>query len=70
MKLESHQTAEEKRLYKLVRTDDYSDVPGEIVTADEDSGEACVQINKVDGASETRALNFGPNGLRIVARRR
>jgi hypothetical protein len=44
MKLESWQSAEDKRRWKIVRTDDYTDVPGDIITADEASGECCVQI--------------------------
>jgi len=38
MKLESWHTAEDKAKWKLVRTDNYTDVPGDIVTADEISG--------------------------------
>lgn len=44
MKLESWQSAEDKRRWKIVRTDDYTDVPGDIITTDEASGECCVQI--------------------------
>ncbi len=39
MKLESWHSTEDKRRWKIVRTDDYTDVPGEIITADETTGE-------------------------------
>lgn len=65
MKLESWHRAEDKRRWKIVRTDDYTDVAGEIVTADEMSGECCVTVG-----GETKTLSFGPNGIRIVGRRR
>jgi len=65
MKLESWQSAEHKRCWKIVRTDTYTDVAGEIITADEDTGEVCIQV-----AGETKTLSFGPRGIRIVGRRR
>jgi hypothetical protein len=60
MKLESWHSTEDKRRWKLVRTDDYTDVAGEIITADE--------ATQVGG--ETKTLSFGPRGIRIVGRRR
>jgi hypothetical protein len=65
MKLESWHSAEDKRRWKIVRTDNYSDVSGEIITADEATGECCLQVG-----SETKTLSFGPRGIRIVGRRR
>ena len=44
MKLESWHSTEDKRRWKIVRTDDYTDVAGEIITADETTGECCVHI--------------------------
>jgi hypothetical protein len=62
-------TTEDKKRWKIVRTDfggpNGGDVEGEIITADEESGECCVQV-----AGETKTLNFGPRGIRIVGRRR
>ena len=58
-------TVEDKKRWKLVRTDSCADVPGEIITADEDSGECCLQV---DG--EAKTFSFGPRGIRIVGRRR
>ena len=65
MKLESWHTVEDKRKWKLVRRDDCTDVEGEIITADEETGECCVQVR-----GETKTLSFGPNGIRIIGRRR
>jgi hypothetical protein len=66
MKIESFDSTENKRRWKIVRTDDYSDVEGEIITADDATGEACVQVR-----GETKTLpSFGPHGIRIVSRRR
>jgi hypothetical protein len=69
MKLESWHNTEDKRRYKIVRTDNYTDVPGVIITADETSGECCLQVT-ANGTTETKTLSFGPRGIRIVGRRR
>jgi hypothetical protein len=65
MKLESWHSAEDKRRWKIVRTDNYTDVPGEIVAADEATGECSLQIS-----GETKTISFGPGGIRIVGRGR
>ena len=65
MKLESWHLTEAKARWKLVRTDSYADVPGEIIAADEASGECCIQVG-----GQTKTLSFGPRGIRIVGRRR
>lgn len=65
MRLESWNDAAHKRRFKLVRTDDYTDVEGEIITADSDSGECCLMVG-----GETKTFSFGANGIRIVGRRR
>ncbi len=70
MKLESHLSAEEKHRWKLVRTDNFIDVPGEIVTADEETGEASMKLTASDGTSEDKSISFGPGGFRIVGRSR
>ncbi len=69
-KLEAHLSAEEKHRWKLVRTDNFFDVPGEIVSADEGTGEACMKITAADGASEDKSMSFQPGGFRIVGRSR
>jgi hypothetical protein len=69
MKLESYRSAEDKKLWKIVRTDNYADVPGEIVAADEDTGECDVQ-RKVDGEEKTEHLSFGAGGMKLVGRAR
>lgn len=65
MKLESWTSTEDKKRWKIVRRDDFTDVEGEIVTADEDTGECCMQVG-----GETKTLSFGPRGISIVGRRR
>ena len=65
LKLESWHSIEDKRRWKIVRTDNYTDVPGEIVTADETTGECSLHVG-----GETKTLSFGPGGIRIVGRGR
>jgi hypothetical protein len=65
MKLESHDSAENKRQWKIVRLDDYTDVEGDIVAADDETGECCISVG-----GETKTLSLGPGGIRIVGRRR
>ena len=65
MKLESWHSTEDKRRWKIVRTDDYTDVNGEVITADEATGECTVHVG-----GETKSLSFGAGGLRMVGRRR
>ncbi len=74
MKIESWVGSEEKARFKIVRTDNYTDVAGEIVTADESTGECSVLVPKLDDRGvpaadcETKTLCFGPGGIRIVPR--
>ncbi len=63
MKIETWVSDADKRRWKIVRTDKYEDVPGMIVAADEESGECSMFLG-----GETRAMNFGPCGIRIVRR--
>jgi len=65
VKLESWHSSEDKRRWKIVRTDTYTDVAGEIVTADETTGECSMHVG-----GETKTLSFGPCGIRIVGRGR
>lgn len=65
MKLESFHTSEDKSRWKIVRTDNYTDVPGEILAADEATGECSLSIS-----GETKTLSFGPGGIRIIGRGR
>lgn len=63
MKIESWHPAEDRRKWKIVRTDDYTEVPGDIITANDDTGECCVMAG-----GEAKTLSFGPRGIRIVLR--
>jgi hypothetical protein len=69
MKFEEWQGADLKRSWKIVRTDDYTDIAGEIISADTDTGEYCVRTT-VDGAPSTKKGSLGQHGIRIVGRRR
>jgi hypothetical protein len=60
MKLESFHSAEDKRKWKIVRLDKHEDVPGEIVAADEETGECKVKIG-----GEEKTLSF-PCGIKII----
>jgi hypothetical protein len=64
-KLESWHSSEDKRRWKIVRTDNYTDVPGEILAADETTGECSLHVG-----GETKTLSFGPGGIRIIGRGR
>jgi hypothetical protein len=65
MKLESWTSAEDKARWKVVRTDNYADVPGDIVTADEATGECSMHVG-----GETKTFSFGPGGIRLIGRGR
>ena len=65
MKLESFHSSEDKRRWKIVRTDTYTDVEGEIIVADEDTGECTMSIR-----GETKTLSFGIGGIKIVGARK
>jgi hypothetical protein len=65
VKLETWTTNEDKAKWKIVRTDNFKDVEGEIVSADEATGECSVNVR-----GETKTLSLGAGGFRIVGRRR
>ena len=65
MNLESDHSTSDKARWRIVRTDSYEDVDGEIVSADEQTGECTVSVG-----GETKTLSFGPGGIRLVGRRR
>ncbi len=56
---------EDRGHFKIVRADSLTDVPGEIITADEATGKCSVHVG-----GETKMLSFGPGGIRIVGRGR
>jgi len=63
MKLESHEDAAMKRRWKIVRLDTFTDVPGEIIAADDVTGDCCLQVG-----GQPQAMSFGPLAIRIVGR--
>jgi len=54
MRLESWHSSEDKHRGKIVRTRNYTDVPGDIVSADETTGECSIHVG-----GETKTLSFG-----------
>jgi hypothetical protein len=69
MKFEEWQGADLKRGWKIVRRDNCTDVAGEIITADEDTGECSLQVTAANGVSEKKSMSFGVGGIKIVSRR-
>ncbi|HEV2303318.1 MAG TPA: hypothetical protein VGR91_17260 [Stellaceae bacterium] len=65
VKLDARVDAAEAARYKLVRTDSYADIAGDIVWADEASGSYAVRGR--DSTVSEHCLGVG--GLRIVPRR-
>jgi hypothetical protein len=65
MKLETWHSTEDKSRWKIVRTDDYTEVSGEIVSADEETGKYTVKIG-----DDFKSDDLGPRGLRLVGRGR
>jgi uncharacterized cupin superfamily protein len=63
VKLESWHSTDEKARWKVVRRDYCTDVPGDIITANEETGECQMKV-----AGDTKTLSFGPWGIRIVGR--
>jgi hypothetical protein len=64
MKIESWYSKEDRSRWKIVRTNNYADVPGEILAADEATGECSLHV---DG--QVKTLNFGPGGIKICAKK-
>ncbi len=44
-----------------MRLDTFAEVPGEIIAADETTGDCCVSEK-----GETKTLSFGPHGIRLI----
>jgi len=65
MKIESGHSAEDRGRWKAIRLDLMTDISGEILTADEQTGALTVNV---DG--EVKAMNFGPGWFRLVRRQR
>ncbi len=65
MIIEASADAGTKTRWKLVRRDDFRDIDGQIVHADEQTGECSVSVN-----GETKNYSLGEGGLRITRRAR
>ena len=61
MKLKTWYSAEDKRRWKIVRADDLSEVAGEIITADTDTGECRFLVG-----DEIKTLRFKPQEIMML----
>jgi hypothetical protein len=61
MKLKTWYSAEDKRRWKIVRADDLSEVAGEIITADTDTGECRLLVG-----DEIKTLRFKPQEIMML----
>lgn len=68
-KLIGEEPEEERKRYKIVRSDSLTDVPGLIMSADATTGLCSLKTFIVGGDTITNH-NFGPDGLRIVPAKR
>jgi hypothetical protein len=70
MKIESTTPDSVKHRYKVVRTDNYKDIPGEIITANDEEGTCVLSVPVGQGApAENKEFNLGPGNFKIVLRR-
>jgi hypothetical protein len=70
MNLTAATPGEIKSRYKVVRLDDHSDVPGEIIAADEATGECKMRDpNAPTAPANEKTFSFGADSIRIVRRR-
>lgn len=65
MKFEAYDSEEKKAPWKIVRLDTFQDISGQIVTADELTGECSVK-----NGDETKNFSLGERGLSIISRKR
>ena len=54
----------ERRRWRVVRLDNYSDIPGEILSADELTGE----VTAKDYGGQERFYTLGERGIRVIRR--
>jgi len=69
MKIERYHGEDDKKRWMAIRTDYCGSnggiLDGDIVEADEESGDVVVKIN-----GEEKTLSFGPHGIRLIGRGR
>jgi hypothetical protein len=70
MKLESFHSSEDKKKWKIVRLDNHTDVPGEIVAADEDTGEYSMSVPNPDGSGVETKTGCCSAGIALIKRGR
>lgn len=67
MKLESWDSFEEKKRWKIVRRDNLSNDPRWIISADEVTGK-CQLVSEPDEQASAEAVEFGEDAIRILPR--
>jgi hypothetical protein len=70
VKIESWVASEEKARWKIVRRDDYRDLQGDILTADENTGECSLSVLKPDKSGYDTVTYTLDCGIAIVPRGR
>jgi hypothetical protein len=70
MKITSQHSAEEKAKWEVVSLYNGASVPGEIISADEETGEVSMKVKAHDGTAADRTYSFGAYGIKLVARSR
>ena len=64
MKIDPAMAEAERKRWRVVRLDTCEDVPGEILAADEQTGEVKLKIHE----GEERSYSFGQQGIRLLPR--
>lgn len=64
MKIDTTMPEDERKRWHAVRLDSLSDLPGLLVSADEQTGDATMK----DKAGEQKTYNLGAHSLRLVRR--
>jgi hypothetical protein len=66
MKIDPAMAEAERSRWRVVRLDTCEDVPGEILSADEQTGE----VKMADLGGEERSYSLGQHGIRLLPRKR
>ena len=62
-------SVETRRRYKVIRLDNFEQIPGEIISANEETGELSMSVKKVgEDAYDTVTHSLGAGGFRIIRR--
>jgi hypothetical protein len=59
-------SGDDAKRFKVVKLDSFDDVPGTLVSADDQTGAVVMK----DTTGETKSYSFGPRAIRIASNRR